>query len=97
MNIFYLDQDIQTCVEYHCDKHVVKMPLETTQMLCTVYHRYGAIAPYKPVHAKHPCTLWAGNNVLNYKLTHTGSTISTQKLVFVCGKSVQYLISWKNF
>mgnify|MGYP003672779829 FL=1 len=67
MNIFYLDQDIQTCVEYHCDKHVVKMPLETTQMLCTVYHRYGAIAPYKPVHAKHPCTLWAGNNVLNYK------------------------------
>ena len=67
MNIFYLDPDIQKCVELHCDKHVVKMPLETTQMLCTVHYRYGGDAPYKPVHAKHPCTLWAGNFYLNYR------------------------------
>lgn len=37
MNIFYLDDDITTCVRYHCDKHVVKMITEYTQLLsaCT--------------------------------------------------------------
>lgn len=33
MNIFVLDLDITKCAEYHCDKHVVKMILETTQLL----------------------------------------------------------------
>jgi len=27
--------DIPTCAQYHVDKHVVKMPLEAAQMLCT--------------------------------------------------------------
>ena len=29
MNIFHLDEDPETCAVYHCDKHVVKMILET--------------------------------------------------------------------
>lgn len=33
MNIFYLDKDIQKCVEYHCDKHVVKLIIEELQLL----------------------------------------------------------------
>ncbi len=35
MNIFVLDTDIDKCAEYHVDKHIVKMPLEAAQMLCT--------------------------------------------------------------
>jgi len=35
MNIFILDNDIDKCAEYHVDKHIVKMPLEAAQMLCT--------------------------------------------------------------
>jgi|TARA_R110002012_G_scaffold321050_1_gene547221 hypothetical protein len=35
MNIFILDDDIDKCAEYHVDKHIVKMPLEAAQMLCT--------------------------------------------------------------
>ena len=66
MNIFYLHDDPQTCAQLHCDKHVVKMPLETAQMLCTVYHEHGYEAPYKAVHRKHPCTLWAGRLRSNY-------------------------------
>ena len=42
MNIFLLDYNIERCARYHCDKHVVKMPLETTQMLSTVHWRYGS-------------------------------------------------------
>ena len=35
MNLFYLDQDLDKCAEYHVDKHIVKMPLEVAQLLCT--------------------------------------------------------------
>jgi hypothetical protein len=38
MNIFFLDNDVKKCAEYHCDKHVVKMILETAQLLCGVHH-----------------------------------------------------------
>ena len=67
MNIFLLDWHHETCARWHCDKHVVKMPLETTQMLSTVHHRYSDDGPFKPVHQKHPCTLWAGQTVENYR------------------------------
>ena len=35
MNIFILDKNLDKCAEYHVDKHIVKMPLEAAQMLCT--------------------------------------------------------------
>jgi hypothetical protein len=35
MNLFYLDEDLDKCAEYHVDKHVVKMILEAAQLLCT--------------------------------------------------------------
>jgi hypothetical protein len=38
MNIFILDQNPIKAAEYHCDKHVVKMILESAQMLSTVHH-----------------------------------------------------------
>ena len=66
MNIFVLDLVPERAAEYHCDKHVVKMPLETAQILSTVHWRYGNEAPYKPTHDRHPCTIWAGQTVENY-------------------------------
>jgi hypothetical protein len=35
MNIFILDYDLDKCAAYHIDKHIIKMPLEAAQMLCT--------------------------------------------------------------
>ena len=35
MNLFYLDEDLDKCAEYHVDKHIVKMPLEAAQLMCT--------------------------------------------------------------
>ena len=35
MNLFYLDENLDKCAEYHVDKHIVKMPLEAAQLLCT--------------------------------------------------------------
>lgn len=37
MNIFFLDEDPQLAAEYHHDKHVVKMILETAQLLSTAH------------------------------------------------------------
>ena len=37
MNIFYLNQDPQKCAIDHCDKHVVKMILESAQLLSTAH------------------------------------------------------------
>lgn len=37
MNIFYLSADPDECARWHIDKHIVKMPLETTQLLSTAH------------------------------------------------------------
>jgi len=62
MNIFYLDERPRVAAQYHCDKHVVKMILESAQILCTVANRYGIDTPYKPTHKNHPSVLWAGES-----------------------------------
>ncbi len=68
MNIFVLDESPIISAQMQCDKHIVKMPLETAQMLCSVWHRYGQgmNVPYKEAHKKHPCTLWAGDSADNF-------------------------------
>ena len=68
MNIFILDESPIISAQMQCDKHIVKMPLETAQMLCSVWYRYGLgdKVPYKEAHKNHPCTLWAGDSMDNY-------------------------------
>lgn len=66
MNIFVLDTNPQVAARYHNDKHVVKMILETAQILSTINHKHGVTAPYKATHANHPCVLWAGATTANY-------------------------------
>ncbi len=66
MNIFLLDKSIKRCAQYHCDQHVIKMILESTQILSTILHLHGMNAPYKPSHQKHPCIIWAGQSLQNW-------------------------------
>jgi len=68
MNIFYLHEDPQKASEYQYDKHVVKMILESAQMLCTAHHHYGNgnNVPYKKAHYNHPSTVWARKSIPNY-------------------------------
>ena len=72
MNIFYLDRDQAKAAYYHCDKHVVKMILETCQILAAVHHRHGngSNVTYKETHKNHPSTVWAGDSVANYLWLH---------------------------
>ena len=64
MNIFYLSRDPHEAARLQCDRHVVKMILETAQMLCTA-HRYldgderaDKLGMYKTAHLNHPSTKW---------------------------------------
>lgn len=72
MNIFFLHLLPRICAQMHVDKHVVKMPLETCQMLCTVWlvtdPENTIYKPaYKMAHKNHPCTIWARTSTENYK------------------------------
>ena len=67
MNIFILDKNIEKCAQYHCDQHVVKMILESVQMLCTALNKKGFDTPYKSTHTKHPCVLWVEESYENFQ------------------------------
>ena len=67
MNIFALNSDPILAAQNHVDRHVVKMPLEASQILCTVVRGLGGEARYKPTHKNHPCTRWAGESSGNYE------------------------------
>ena len=66
MNIFVLDKDFRKCARYHCDKHVVKMILESAQILCTVSNLMGLTTPYRSTHIKHLCVKWAMQSIQNW-------------------------------
>jgi hypothetical protein len=50
------------------DKHVVKMCIESAQLLCTAAWINGRWNPalYKPTHIHHPCTLWTAKTSENW-------------------------------
>lgn len=64
MNIFVLDYCPVKSAQMQCDRHVVKMPLETAQLLCSAYPNDNA--PYKRTHYNHPCSIWARKSENNY-------------------------------
>ena len=66
MNIFVLDLTPSLAAEYQCDRHVVKMLLESCQLFSSVKNKLGYSTTYKPTHGNHPCTLWAGQSKQNY-------------------------------
>lgn len=66
MNIFVLDNDPEIAAKYHTDKHVVKMILESAQMMSTVVRYSGIDFGYKSTHLNHPCTIWARASLSNW-------------------------------
>ena len=67
MNIFYLDKDPEKAAKLQYNKHVVKMILESAQMLCTAHRFYGNDnVPYKTAHLNHPSSVWCRENDKQY-------------------------------
>lgn len=67
MNIFVTDSSpIQSAINLD-DKRVIKMILESAQMLSTTMNLVGLSGPYRTTHSNHPCTIWVRYNQSNYK------------------------------
>lgn len=66
MNIFFLSLNPVECAKWHVNKHVVKMILETVQLLCSAIWLSGLEAPYKLTHKNHPCAVWTRANKTNW-------------------------------
>lgn len=67
MNIFVLDYDTRLCAESHIDRHVVKMPLETAQLLSSAVNYYeDAEGLYRSTHINHPCSIWTRSSRANF-------------------------------
>lgn len=83
MNIFFLHANVRRCARWHCNKHVVKMLLESCQLLYTAHWSFvsNEEAPdltgapvtttgqrgYKPTHRHHPCAKWVRASLAHYR------------------------------
>ena len=72
MNIFYVDKDPANAAMCLPDKLVVKMPLESAQMLSTAHRLLSGDdycderGIYLKAYMNHPCTIWAWETSQNY-------------------------------
>ena len=78
MNIFFLFTCPHASARAQCDKHVVKMTLEGTQMMYTAHHMCGdveawdasALKIYKATHVNHPTVRWVRAAAAHYLWLH---------------------------
>ena len=67
MNIFVVDECPVASATVLLDKHIVKMPLESLQMMSTNAWYNSLRHPYHPVMTRHPCTIWARESKQNFE------------------------------
>lgn len=84
MNIFILSKDPIIAAQMQCDKHVVKMILETAQLLCSPFEK--GEAPYKRSHFNHPSAIWTRENKSNYEWLITHGLALCEEYTFRYGK-----------
>ena len=70
MNIFVTDECPQISAQVLDNRRVIKMALETAQLLSSTIFINSATYYsdiYKPTHLKHPCTIWAAQTLGNWQ------------------------------
>jgi len=67
MNIFATNKGAWKSAQALDNKRVIKMCLESAQLLSTAMHVMGAPgAPYQATHINHPCSVWTRASAANY-------------------------------
>ena len=95
MNIFVLSENPREAARLHCDKHVVKMILESAQMISTTLNYYGIRGPYKTTHLNHPCTIWARQSSDNFMWLWELARSLNEEYVFRYEKYLMHL-AWNK-
>lgn len=106
MNIFVTDKDPVISAQALDDKRVIKMALETAQLLSSAIFindnmtRHDEI--YKPTHLKHPCTIWASASSENWSWLYEHFTALCQEYNFrynkyhACLKISEHLLNLRH-
>ena len=100
MNIFVLDRDPRRAAALMMNKHVVKMVLESAQMLSTNIMVVNGLdrseVPYKPTHQNHPSAVWARETMSNHEwlLDHSLGLCEEYTLRYSKVHKSQSVIEW---
>ena len=81
MNVFACHSNPAVAATWLADQHVVKMALESAQILSTVLHLRGVRSShlYAPTHESHPCTVAAFNDSYYYSwVVHHGLSLAEE-------------------
>lgn len=94
MNLFILDKDPILAARYNCDKHCIKIILESAQMMCNLYPKNKS--PYRHTHINHPMTKWVGLTSANFKwcLAHAKALCAEYTKRYGKVHKTQAVIEW---
>ncbi|MES1914494.1 MAG: hypothetical protein MHM6MM_006557 [Cercozoa sp. M6MM] len=75
MNLFYIFRCPKKSAQFLCDKHVVKMIVETAQLLSTAHHAHATASTdkeflkkiYRKTHLNHPSAVWVRQSAKHYR------------------------------
>lgn len=88
MNLFRLHNDPSTAASMMCDRHVIKMILETAQLLSTAHYMLDGDSPaYKPTHKNHPSAIWVRESISNYEWAYDHLTALCDEYTYRYGKT----------
>ena len=97
MNIFATFECPIQSAKYLDDKRVVKMVLESAQLLSTAIIQCNGYAVYKPTHIKHPCSLWTKASMANYEWLLEHFQALSNEYTFRYDKKHQSYTYFKDF
>ena len=84
MNIFYVDQDPVKAAQMMCDKHIIKMILESAQMLCSAKRKLDGIEYYAKTKN--------GRKIKRYKLENPNEEAIIYKAGWLRHPSTQWVM-----
>jgi hypothetical protein len=96
MNIFYINHDPILSARELADEHILKMQIESAQMLCTTFWHFGISAPYKKAHYNHPSTKWVRESIhhFDWLLTHGLEICEEFKLRYGKEHATKKVLEW---
>ena len=75
MNIFYLDKDPKVAAQMMCDKHIVKMILESAQLLSTCHRVQDGTEYYDKTNNGQTSAIYTNKWINKYKQLTSGLII----------------------
>ena len=97
MNIFMLDSSMDKCVQYHCDKHIVKMILESAQLLSTCHRVQDGTEYYDKTANGRKIKRWKHPNPNLEPLLYKAGWVKHPSTIWLFESAYNYIWLYKHF